>query len=572
MRTYGTVAYNTEDPGWRISPEPQVMLRLKRVFDSISKKHFGYARLSDTPEHARELEWFLERYPMVISARDQKRLAAQAEEHRKTEADVAHILEPNYVPTSFELAVPPRQYQAAAADLVLRTGRLLLADDVGLGKTAVAIAMLVDPRTRPALVVTLTHLPTQWVAELRKFAPALNPYVLKAGRFSEPEADHVRKADVVITNYHKLAGWADMLACHVHSIVFDECQELRRGTASQKGAAAVAISRNTRFRLGLSATPIYNYGGEIYNVLSAIAPHALGTFDEFRREWCKESYFSREGKEEIKDPRAFGHYLRETALMLRRTRKDVGRELPAVSRITQSVDTDPEEFDRIRADITELARVVLGADSRGFEHMGTDEHNSNFERMKAGGELDYRLRRATGIAKAPYVAAFVKLLVESGEQVVLYGWHHSVYEMWGDLLDAYNPVFYTGRQSTTQKDAAKKAFLDGNASVLVMSLRAGAGLDGLQEKARTVVFGELDWSPGVLEQCIGRVHRDGQDEPVMAYFLVSEEGSDPVIADVLGLKRSQSDAIRDPDAPLLTALEGDRAHIKKLAEAWLRRR
>jgi hypothetical protein len=44
------------------------------------------------------------------------------------------------------------------------------------------------------------------------------------------------------------------------------------------------------------------------------------------------------------------------------------------------------------------------------------------------------LRQATGIAKAPFVADFVRLLVESGEKVLLYGWHREVYSIWRDKL------------------------------------------------------------------------------------------------------------------------------------------
>jgi hypothetical protein len=69
-----------------------------------------------------------------------------------------------------------------------------------------------------------------------------------------------------------------------------------------------------------------------------------------------------------------------------------------------------------------------------------------------------------------------------------------------------------------------------------MSLRSGAGLDGLQKRCSTMVFGELDWSPGVHHQCIGRLDREGQEQPVTAMFLVCDDGSDPPMMEVLGLK------------------------------------
>ena len=105
-----------------------------------------------------------------------------------------------------------------------------------------------------------------------------------------------------------------------------------------------------------------------------------------------------------------------------------------------------------------------------------------------------------------------------------------------------------------------------------MSLRAGAGVDGLQHHARTVVFGELDWSPGVHEQCIGRIHRDQQSDPVVAYFLIADSGSDPIVADVLGLKREQVERVRDPDGDLVEQLAVDPNHIKRLAEQFLERK
>jgi hypothetical protein len=124
---------------------------------------------------------------------------------------------------------------------------------------------------------------------------------------------------------------------------------------------------------------------------------------------------------------------------------------------------------------------------------------------------------------------------------------------------------FTGSESPVQKEEARQAFLSDQGSVLIMSLRAGAGIDGLQHKCRTVVFGELDWSPGVHEQCVGRIHRDGQPDPVVAYFLVSDFGADPIIVDVLGVKRAQIDGVRDPNAALVEAGRGRAAPSRETA-------
>jgi hypothetical protein len=107
---------------------------------------------------------------------------------------------------------------------------------------------------------------------------------------------------------------------------------------------------------------------------------------------------------------------------------------------------------------------------------------------------------------------------------------------------------------------------------MIMSLRSAPGVDGIQSVCRTVVHGELDWSPGVHEQCDARPHRDGQTDPVASYYLVADSGSDPVVADVLGLKRGQIEGLRDPGGALAERMAADGTHVRRLAEAYLRQR
>lgn len=570
MRTYGTL--ELEDGHWIATVEPHVSIRLKRVFARVGRSTVGPIKLKATDEVSSELHWFMQRFPLRVKGAALARLERQARQYSDDLDAFDKLVTGASSPQSFSLAIEPREYQRVAASLWLRARGLLVADDVGLGKTATAICGLSEAATRPALVVTLTHLPTQWEREIKRFCPQLTTHRLKkstpydvrigAGKTGRRQAALFEPTfpDVLICNYHKLAGWADSLAGVVKSIVFDECQELRHAGDSQKYAAAEAIAEKCDYRLGLSATPIYNYGYEFFNVLRLLRPDALGTSREFLTEWCTQDG-SNVDKSSIRDPRAFGVYLRESALMLRRTRKDVGRELPALSRSVQHCETEHEPLKAVETAATELARIILSQDS------------SWHARGEATREIDWKLRQATGLAKAPHVVAFVRLLVESGERVVLYGWHRAVYDVWLECLKDLQPMLFTGSESPAQKEKAREAFCSGDSQVLIMSLRSGAGLDGLQKACRTVVFGELDWSPGVHEQCEGRVFRDGQPDPVTVFYLVAEDGSDPVVSDVLGLKRGQIEGVRDPNAELVERLDGKAEKaIRALAERYLARK
>lgn len=255
-----------------------------------------------------------------------------------------------------------------------------------------------------------------------------------------------------------------------------------------------------------------------------------------------------------------GSRSRNEGLMVRRTRADVGRELPPLHLVPVVIDADVDHINRASKEVADLARLIL------------DDTSAPLERGRAAREVDWKMRQATGIAKAPFVAAFVQMLLEDGaSKVLLYGWHREVYSIWMDLLDGFDPIMYTGSESPAAKRRAAETFKSGEARVLVMSLRSGAGLDGLQGcGCHDVVFGEFDWSPQVHHQGAGRVHRDGIPESVTAWFPWCESGTDPAIMEVLGIKKAQSEGILNPDgAEIGPRIDTER--MRRLAERVLGR-
>jgi hypothetical protein len=235
-------------------------------------------------------------------------------------------------------------------------------------------------------------------------------------------------------------------------------------------------------------------------------------------------------------------------------------ELPDPIQVEQPVDTDRKTIDEVAASVLTQARILTGEIEASYT-----------ERGKAALDLDWKLRQATGIAKAPFVSEFIRLLLESEDRIVVWAWHRACYEILASALAQYRPVLYTGTETPAVKQRNAAAFMGGGSRVLLMSLRSGAGLDGLQKWCSVGVFAELDWSPEAHLQCIGRLARDGQDKTVVAYFMASDSGTDPLMAEVLGVKRSQAVPIRDPDAPLFTALTDPADRSKRLAADMLAR-
>lgn len=559
--TYGSVSKS--DRYWLIICEPQVRARLKRVFPRAPQSAADSISLLATAENSRELQWFLQRYPMEMSSPDIEALDRLSSEHVEMEQSLATLVAGRGVLPDCDLAKPARDYQRyAAAQLEIRSG-LLLVDDLGLGKTVTAMCSMTAGKNLPTVVVYPAALPNHWPEKLAEFLPNLRVHHIRTGKvypLIKQPGQRIKDLwdtlpDVVLVSYHKLRNWAETLGEIVQLTVFEEVQQLRSPDSEIYRACKYLASKSS-MRLGLTATPVYNYGSEFFHVINVLLPGSLGDRDEFMREWCIAAPGE---KARLRDAEQFGAYLRREGIMLRRTRAEVGRELPPLTKVVHEIEADPSALKAIAGNAAALARIIL---AKNESYRG--------QKMHAAGELDQMMRQATGVAKAPYVAEFVRLLVESGEPVILFGWHREVYSIWMELLADLTPVLYTGTESPRQKQKAKDDFVSGKTKVLVMSLRSGFGIDGLQHVCRTSVFGELDWSPGVHEQCMGRPHRDGQQLPVMAYFLMAEIGSDPIIADVLGIKREQIEGVRNPGENMVERKDTGERQLRALAQSFLK--
>lgn len=533
---------------------PHVSIRFKQMFGGIKAGQLPPFLLRDTPDRAADLEWFMQRYPLDLTDRAQAALAAGITAHRQRQKNVEALMRPDWTPSfggGFRLPEAPHDYQLRAAELWRNTGRLLLLDDVGLGKTVSALAGVADGWMLPVAVVVQPHLSSQWVRQyINRFTH------LRAIEVKDRKVRTLPPADVYVFRYSNIGAWADYAATlGCRAVIFDEIQELRHGRGTEKGRGAAAFAEAAEAVIGLTATPIYNYGSEIWNVVEFIAPGALGSWDEFTLNWCRVhgSHWV------VTDPAALGSFLQQEGIALRRTCADaeVALTLPPLSKTLVEVDWNEGDAQSDRELQMALAQRVLSG--------------TFVQRGSAARELDLLMRQETGIAKARAAAAYARTLVEAGEPVILAGWHREVYRIWQEALADLHPVMFTGTESQAQKRRARDAFCGGESDIIIMSLRSGAGLDGLQHRAAHVVYGELDWSPQVHVQVTGRLHRQGQRRPVTAHYLHVDGGSDPVVMSMLGLKASQSHGILNPFGGAETATPIDETRIRQLARAVLER-
>ena len=161
-------------------------------------------------------------------------------------------------------------------------------------------------------------------------------------------------AQIYIVHYLLLRGWKQALPkLDFAAVIFDEIQELRHSGTEKYSAASLVAEKAPRV-IGLSGTPIYNRGGEIWNVINILDFHALGDWESFTREWCY-GY----GNNIVAKPELLGETLREEGYMLRRTKDAVLDQLPPKRRLVQEIDADDAVYRELMIPAMEALRSAV---------------------------------------------------------------------------------------------------------------------------------------------------------------------------------------------------------------------
>ena len=245
-------------------------------------------------------------------------------------------------------------------------------------------------------------------------------------------------------HYLLLRGWKQYLAdAEIEHVVFDEIQELRH-SGTEKYSAASLLADHAGRVIGLSGTPIYNRGAEIWNVVNILDFHFLGNYESFTREWCY-GY----GNQIVAKPELLGDYLRREGIMLRRTKQDVLYDLPPKRRLVMTIESNHAIYQKLMEPIAEKTRSA--EKRRGTVRLAAVRAEDG---DRAGRAAGHRHRQST-------VCCSVRTRASGGrEKVLLFAHHHQVMDRYKKDLHAFSPAFITGRETQKQKETSLDRFMN----------------------------------------------------------------------------------------------------------------
>lgn len=396
---------------------------------------------------------------------------------------------------------------------MVNTRGFLNANRMGTGKTVETIMACRNLNAKSILIVCPKAVIGQWVAQLCKWWPERSKdiHVYELG-------DMVARNGIYITNYEKVVNkksdgkftsfvW-DVLA-------LDEAHYIKNRNA-QRTKACKAIS--ARFRYALTGTPILKTPDDLFSILEFLDPVYTGrSYWNFVNYYCNvhDGYFGKEITGLTKVPTKINRLNKLLeAVSCRRGNNDIahGKQDIHVNLIMSKEQT--KLYDRIRklilAELPQeltipngavmLTRLIQTTSAPGI-------FNSDAKKFPVGVKFEWLYEQ----------------LVSNDEKFVVFSRMSEVVNTLQKYLEeaGVGCVRYTGSMSSDAREASKNTFVnDPDCRVIAGTIGAlGTGVDELQKASHICVFIDRDFSPEINAQCEDRLHRMGQQQPVLCYYL-----------------------------------------------------
>ncbi len=409
-------------------------------------------------------------------------------------------------------------HQREAVDFIhANQGTCLVADEMGVGKSAESLwyAKEKGDKINRLLIVCPANVTYKWGIEVDKW------YGKEWAVITKVKQD-IPDVPVLIMSYTIMQKRAlDLTDVPFDLAIFDECHALCNGNALRSKAARRIVATRTLF---LSGTPFLNRPVELYNLLNMINPIEWENYWAYTGRYCdRQQKWIGKGRK-VWDVSGASNLdelrHRLEPIMLRRTKKEVLKDLPELARVVIPLDNEYKtEYNRVWQELKEVVKIAKNLKSPEV-----------LTRLTA-------VRQVVGMAKVKAAAELAEDILDNpNEKVVVYAHHKMVVEKLVEELKEYGVATIVGEDNQqTRADVVDKFQNKQFPRVIVMSSAGAEGID--LWRASNLIFCEREWNAGKESQAEGRLHRIGQKNAVTAHYLVLKNTLDERVHNLIESKR-----------------------------------
>jgi SNF2 family DNA or RNA helicase len=485
-----------------------------------------------------------------------------------------------------------KPYQVEAVEKMVAQKRILVAYEMGLGKTPMTIAAIEELKPKLTLVLCLASLKYQWQKEIAKFSDSTSLVIDGTKPQREKQYATANEHDYIIMNYEQVVNDWDVIKTHsFDAIVCDEATAIK-GFKAKRAKRVKDLAKKVEIKYALTGTPIENgKPEEIYSIMQFVDSTVLGRFDIFDKTFIVRNYFG--GVERYRNLPTLHQVLQKNSVRKAQKDEDVKPYLPeAIYREPLLVPLDKASaslYKYIANDLVILlqeASEMFGKNFNLSAHYGqsfdpSDPANQmrgeimsrigalrmlcsspqvlqdsydNFEAQTGKGSAYIHSLGDLlhGVSKTPKLDAAMTYLTDhldiddTYKAVVFTSYLRSVDEIVQRLnAKGYGAVAYTGEMNAVKKEDAKVKFQSRpHIRVLVSSDAGGYGVDLPQ--ANLLLNYDQPWSAGLAVQRNGRINRTSSEwSTITIQDILIKESIEQRQYDMLKQKKSVANAVLD---------------------------
>jgi SWI/SNF-related matrix-associated actin-dependent regulator 1 of chromatin subfamily A len=444
-------------------------------------------------------------------------------------------------------------YQKDAVRKALeRDGRILLAHDMGLGKTVTGLTIMNHYRGDwPLLILCPKAVLTQWAEEVARWSGRPTTAVVKGKvtrqgksvidvKGSVVRGDmKVKKFDgevkVVITTFDVLKGNLDALRFRPgggawRAVILDESHKCK-SPETKRTQAVLPVALGAARCVLLTGTPMCSGANDLWSQIQmALQPRArsaLIPFGRFQRRYCEHSTIhtpcgsidrwsgvKKEHEEELNRVLA--------TVMDRAKKEDVASQLPSKTVAPVYFTASPAVRKKLNERQARFKAMQKADEIAELE--GTDERVPTHEVLKLF--VECAVDRAA--ASAEWVKEFF-VEREGDDKCIVFAYHRAVLDALETQLKKCTMIRIDGSTSSREREALLDRFkTDDKCRIALLSL--GTCSTGLNlQHARTILFAEMYWSQTLHAQAEDRIHRIGSEEPCNIFYAMFPNSLDGMV-------------------------------------------
>jgi SNF2 family DNA or RNA helicase len=490
-----------------------------------------------------------------------------------------------------------KPYQVEAVEQMANRKKMLVAYEMGLGKTCMTIAALEQIRNeKPVLVIALASLKYQWASEISKFSDATSIVIDGSKTARTLQYADAGYHNYVITNYESIVNdWELLSHLDFGAIVCDEATAIK-GFRSKRTKKVKELAGAIPVRFALTGTPIQNgKPEELYSIMQFVEPGLLGRFDLFDKTFIVRNNFG--GVQRYRNLPLLHEKIKGASVRKAQSDPDVAPYLPAtihLDPIKVKLDSKSRDiYEKIAMDLSNELQEAQELFGGGFSleaHYGQGyqpgspadalrgsimskitslrmlcdhpdllvesstkfkdsegQHGSSYVYgLSTGGYLDDLAKNHSKLdAVVSYVAEHLE--TDENSKVVIFASYLGMLPLLKKklALKKIESRIYSGEMNSKEKEVAKLEFqTSSEVRVLISSDAGGYGVDLPQ--ANLLVNYDLPWSSGTAVQRNSRIRRASSTwkSVVIQDFLVLNSIEERQF-EMLNQKNAVADAVID---------------------------